>query len=83
MTDHYTAYHYILPAWSLPYLINGDDSNCSDSESEQVKQFEQKVLADVGQGHWDIKEPEPSFRHDNDVDGLGGDAYFAHYIVFR
>lgn len=40
MAVKFKEYACTLPAWALPYLINGDDTGMSAEDLEQVKTWE-------------------------------------------
>ena len=61
---------YILPDWSLAYLINGDSSNLNCFEIEQLNEFCQDTIKLQGNGLF-IYEEDLGFRAFNDIDDSG------------
>lgn len=74
-----TGFDYILPAWSLSMIINGDVSGITDEECTEVASFETRVFNEHGAGHW-ATDGEQYFRTSNDITNLGDDVVDAKYF---
>lgn len=74
-------YEYKIPAWALPYLINGDTSGLETEDYEAVRDFELVTLARYGQGHWSVKSESSYFSQNNDVNDLSSDVYDCVYVA--
>lgn len=59
-----------VPVWCLPVLINGDTSDLSGTEENQLEEFTMQFDSYEGL----VFEPgaEEYFNWSNDIDGLGG-----------
>ena len=59
----FEAYDYYIGAHFVPYLINGDASNLSDSEHELIEKYEATLIAarPNTSAHWAMPEGEPYF----------------------
>lgn len=72
------VYEFVVPEWSLPYLINNDPSGLTEDEIKKVDKFAEEVYkltkSDISMGSgWD---GEPYFKWRNDIDGsLGANVY--------
>lgn len=73
------SFDYILPAWSLSMIINGDASGITDAEEVEVVTFEARVFTEHGAGHW-ATDGEQYFRTSNDITNLGDDVVDAKYF---
>ena len=60
---------YTLPDWSLCYLVNGDSSGLTDSETEQIDRYCESEPA-IAAGTFTVMS-EPYFAHGNDICSLG------------
>jgi ssDNA-binding Zn-finger/Zn-ribbon topoisomerase 1 len=88
-----SEYVFIIPAWAISTLFNGDESGLSELEVEKIDIFLDEVQREYGEGHWSPETDfdaetkkevwEPEFRTHNDIDNLGNDCYECKYTVFN
>lgn len=57
-----------IPAWSLPYLVNGDAGNLTDEEFDMVTNWEME---------WQVQVVSPITDEEGNVQ-----PYFSHYPLF-
>lgn len=70
----FTRLEFIVPAYFLCALIDGDFSGLNDEEEEQINNFIDATLQKYGNAffHPDFTT-EPYFSYRNDINNLGGD----------
>jgi len=73
---------YVLPEYTLPYLVNGDPTNLLDWELENLQQFEADVVASLGVGSWSVVS-NPYYSNHNDLTSAGGDVAQLTYTVVK
>jgi hypothetical protein len=72
------------PEFTIPHnfmvgLINGDISNLSDEEADELVEFELNVIKKYGPGHWHDPE-DVGVESKSDLGNQGADMYRTHYI---
>lgn len=81
---------YVIGAWALPYLINGDASDITDEEREEFDKWMEEATAcwtDANGDRWVFSHESVStdsyneFGHD-DITDLRGPVYTVH-MLFR
>ena len=71
-----TTIEYTLPTWAAGYLINGDGSNLTDAELEQLETFAEKegvMFFSRSEEHW--------HAHGNDLNKSMGDTVCTFYAA--
>ena len=81
---NFETFEYVIPAWAMSALINGDHSGISEEDSYFITALEEHVIHAHGIGHWSYDtEQEPSFRRDNDLHSLADDCLDVQWVVFQ
>lgn len=65
---------YVVPAWSIPVLVNGDNTATTEQEDEQLEKFCNRVISE-GYSACPLDYTFIGFTLDNDVTKLGGNCY--------
>jgi len=74
------SFDQVIPEYSLPYLINNDDSNLSEKDKLDIdtwfNKFHTSYLANYVNIGIDL-DCQPFFAHCNDINKLGATCVFA------
>ena len=68
---------FVLPTWSLPYLVNSDPSGLTDEDIQQVDELTSRYSKFIVVDCYS----DPYFSHRNDVNCLGNDVVDCVVIV--
>jgi hypothetical protein len=77
---------YLIPTWSLSYLINGDGSGLEDSDIEMVDNWINQTMKRNNYKSFtavcpDDVDNEKGFYHSNDMHNLGDDCVNIEFIT--
>jgi len=74
---------FVVPEWSLSYLINGDASGLEDEDIEKLEKFTRRVVNQYGNANFSggSEEDALGFRYKNDIDNLGSNVFEVYILV--